>query len=406
MEEHKGGRVKGVPSKYPRGTTFKDGKWWVRMTVHGREKWYRCANKSEARNLYDRLRAEVIEGRHDADKYAANKQAAPMLLDEYVKTWLENLPAKGKKRSTVDTYRGRLNKHILPAFGASPLPDITRRNIKAWAAGLLASLAYNTAFGCVLTLSAVLSEAVEDGLLIANPALRAGKIIKRPDTPNETADTEVAIFTPEEEQAFLSVVHKERPSFYPMALTFFRTGLRVGEVLGLHRAALDFTARTIHVRQQWSKGYLGTPKTENAKRKVDMSQGLATALTAWLELQDLEAAHAGRERPEIVFPGNIGGKRRQPFYMAENYLRYKLWFPLVKKAGIRRLDLHTARHTFASRLIANGENLQYIKEQMGHSSIKVTVDIYGHLIPNGNRAAVDRLDKLGVKLGVAGGSER
>jgi integrase len=66
--------------------------------------------------------------------------------------------------------------------------------------------------------------------------------------------------------------------------------------------------------------------------------------------------------------------------------------PLVNKAGIRRLDLHSTRHTFASRLIAQGENLKYIQEQLGHASITITVDTYGHLIPGGNRQAVDRLD--------------
>ncbi|MBI3603656.1 MAG: tyrosine-type recombinase/integrase [Nitrospirae bacterium] len=80
--------------------------------------------------------------------------------------------------------------------------------------------------------------------------------------------------------------------------------------------------------------------------------------------------------------------------MSENWLRCKLWFPLIEKAEIRRLDLHAARHTFASHVIANGENLQYIAEQIGHSSIKVTADTYGHLILGGNRQAVDRLDKV------------
>ncbi len=57
--------------------------------------------------------------------------------------------------------------------------------------------------------------------------------------------------------------------------------------------------------------------------------------------------------------------------------------------------VHDLRHTVASRLIANGESLAYVKEQMGHSSIKITVDTYGHLIPGANRAAVDRLDSTG-----------
>jgi integrase len=183
-----------------------------------------------------------------------------------------------------------------------------------------------------------------------------------------------------------------------MALTFFRTGLRAGEVLGLHRGDLNFHSRSIYVQRNWSRGILGTPKNGKARR-VDMSQGLAKALTEWIELQDLEAAAAGQAAPEILFPGNLGGTRREPSYMAENWLRYKLWFPMVAKAGLRRLDMHSVRHTYASRLIANGENLKYVQEQLGHASITITCDTYGHLIPGGNREAVDKLDSLKIGFG-------
>jgi len=62
---------------------------------------------------------------------------------------------------------------------------------------------------------------------------------------------------------------------------------------------------------------------------------------------------------------------------------------------MRRVRFHDLRHTFASRLLQNAESPVYVKDQMGHHSIKVTVDIYGHLIPGANRAAVDRLDATG-----------
>ena len=129
-----------------------------------------------------------------------------------------------------------------------------------------------------------------------------------------------------------------------------------------------------------------------------MSQGLAHALKGWLEWQDLEAAAMGQPSPEILFPGNVGGTREAPSYMAENWLRYKLWFPMVAKAGLRRLDMHSIRHTYASRLIANGENLKYIQEQLGHASITITCDTYGRLITGENRQAVDQLEPYKVEL--------
>ncbi len=84
--------------------------------------------------------------------------------------------------------------------------------------------------------------------------------------------------------------------------------------------------------------------------------------------------------------------------MAENWLRYKLWFPMVAKAGLRRLDMHSVRHNYASRLISNGANLKYIQEQLGHASITITCETYGHLIPGGNRQAVDKLEPYKVEL--------
>lgn len=68
---------------------------------------------------------------------------------------------------------------------------------------------------------------------------------------------------------------------------------------------------------------------------------------------------------------------------------------MLDMSGLRRLDLHAVRYAFASRLIANGENLKYISEQPDHGSITITVDTYGHLIPGGNRQAVDKLDEKG-----------
>ena len=73
-------------------------------------------------------------------------------------------------------------------------------------------------------------------------------------------------------------------------------------------------------------------------------------------------------------------------------LRNRVFYRLLEKAGLRKIRLHDLRHTYASLLIQQGESLAYVQQQLGHSSIQVTVDVYGHLIPGANRAAVDRLD--------------
>ena len=78
-------------------------------------------------------------------------------------------------------------------------------------------------------------------------------------------------------------------------------------------------------------------------------------------------------------------------------LYHRVFLPVLAKAGIRRIRLHDLRHTFGSQLLHNGASIVYVKEQMGHSSIQVTVDIYGHLIPGANVCFVDRLDEISAE---------
>jgi integrase len=73
-------------------------------------------------------------------------------------------------------------------------------------------------------------------------------------------------------------------------------------------------------------------------------------------------------------------------------LRNRVWEPAVKAAGLRHVVMHSLRHTYASLLIQQGENPKYISEQMGHSSIQITMDRYGHLFPNQKRTTGARLE--------------
>jgi integrase len=367
-------------------------KWYARLYNEGKEKRFGpFKDKTEARHFYDQAKLEQRQGQFFPEQYRGRHQPEPILLQDYIKTWLASRPMKGLKPSTIEIYGLRIGKRILPTFGLCPLPSIDRSMVKAWVVKMVEEgLDYDTTLSYLVTLSGVLTEAVEDGLILVNPAHHAGKILKRPNTLEEKA---LEIFTPEEERAFLATVKEYCTQFYPMALTFFRTGMRAGEVMGLHREDLDFRARSIFVRRTWSRARIGTPKNGKGRR-IDMSMELATTLETWIATQSLESAAAGQPLSQIVFPGNVGGLRRQPYYMAEHWLRDHLWYPLVEKAKVRRLNPHAARHTFASRLIANNENLKYVSEQLGHSSINITADTYGHLIPGTNKRAVDRLDDV------------
>jgi integrase len=128
----------------------------------------------------------------------------------------------------------------------------------------------------------------------------------------------------------------------------------------------------------------GAPKSGKARR-VDLPATLLRSLQDRKILLEAEAVVTGAVMVPWVFTNRAG----RPFD-AMNFL-HRLWRPLLDKAGLRRIRFHDLRHTYASLMIQRGESLAYVKDQLGHSSIKVTVDLYGHLVPGMNRGAVDRL---------------
>jgi integrase len=121
----------------------------------------------------------------------------------------------------------------------------------------------------------------------------------------------------------------------------------------------------------------------------ELTQTLADLHTErQLDERQLDASANGWSSiPEWVFCSETGG------LLDGDNLRHRVFYSLLNVSGLRKIRFHDLRRTFASLLLQQGESPVYVKEQMGHSSIAITVDLYGHLIPGGNRQAVDRLDE-------------
>jgi integrase len=142
------------------------------------------------------------------------------------------------------------------------------------------------------------------------------------------------------------------------------------------------------VKRTWSNRRFSIPKSGKGRR-VDLSLHLTETLKALLVERKKETLRKGwGEIPEWVFVSEVGTPLERGGFQA------RVWTKLLAKAGLRYIRIHDLRHTYASLLIQNGESLAYVKEQLGHHSIQLTVDTYGHLVPGGNRQAVDRLDDL------------
>jgi integrase len=159
--------------------------------------------------------------------------------------------------------------------------------------------------------------------------------------------------------------------------------MRLGELLALRWGDIDWHGGYIQVERAIVRGKLTTPKNHQ-RRRIDLSKQLRGTLRLWRRQQSARWLKLGQPRPVSVFSSAVG----TPF--GESNVR-KAWGQIVEKSELRYRRIHDLRHTFASLLIQQGESLVYVKEQMGHASIQITVDIYGHLVQGGNRAAVDRL---------------
>ena len=376
------------------------GKWYVFVNYHGRRK-AKCVGSSRqvAEQVRRQLEAKLALG--DVG-FLGDSAGQSQTFGVYAERWLKAHVEIECKRSTWRSYEQLLRLHVTPRFGQKQLPDITRDSIKSFLAELSCAtrivdektgvtvprFSRNTLRLIVCALRIVLNAAVEDGILESNPASRIGKFAK-----SEKPDHQASAMTREEADKFLTAVTEVCPDWHSFFLTALRTGLRKGELIALKWGDLQFGEsaddrhRYILVQRNYSHGRFTSPKSKKSRR-VDLSKQLRSALIELRDTRLLAAMMAGRSgiADHLVFPSQAGTVIK-PDNIAPRYME-----PALEKAGLRRFRFHDLRHTFGSLLIQDGASLAYVKEQMGHSSIQITVDTYGHLIPGADIAWVDRLD--------------
>jgi integrase len=160
--------------------------------------------------------------------------------------------------------------------------------------------------------------------------------------------------------------------------------MRAGELFGLQWNDIDRAGRCIHVRRSASRRRIETPKS-HLQRRIDLSDDLGRVLDTLRTRRKEDWFRQAKSMPEWVFCTEDGN------FVNEHNFRARKFYPFVRSGKLRRFRLHDLRHTYASIMLQNGESPAYVKEQMGHYSIQMTVDTYGHLIPGANRAAANRL---------------
>jgi integrase len=283
------------------------------------------------------------------------------------------------KESTRENYLNTLKNHTLPSFGSIPVDKIKRKDLKFFFDKLLSEgVSPSTLTTIRAPISGVLSHALDSELIENNPIVGLKLIRKKNSLDIEPLSKDEVVFLLENAQ------QHEDGLYYPVILLALRTGMRVGEIRALKWKDLDFENRLIEVKRSCRQGRITKPKSGKS-RKVDMSRQLAEALR---ELKHNQwKKYAGKEVPSWVFANVRGGMLRH------NTFRVALT-SCLKKAGLRYIRIHDLRHTYATIRLLSGHNIGDVSYQLGHSSIKITYDTYGHWLPGKFKSEVDELDSL------------
>lgn len=333
------------------------------------------ATKTDASAWLDMRHAELLEHRW---KPPAPPEPETVTLEQYAATWLDkrrNRRGEPLKPRTRALYRGLLDAHILPAFGAYALPDITPDMVDDWHAELLPDAPTRRAHAYSLLSSIMRTAATQRRPLIdANPCQirHAAKVAHRfepvPATPQQIAT--IVANMPERLRLFV--------------LLGAWCGLRYGELAELRRKDVNAEAMTVHVRRgvTWLKGetIVGTPKSEAGVRVVHIPPSLRRDVDRHLDV------HAQPGPDGLLFPA-ASGKHLHPSSAMKPFRRARA------AAGRPDLRLHDLRHTAATTAAMTGATLRELMGRMGHSTTSAAL-VYQHVAAERDKAIAAGLDTL------------
>ncbi len=321
-------------------------------------------------------RSRTFVLKKDADRFALEQQrraslgalyqVPPETLGEFLVGWLDRYALRVRP-STRDRTRD-LTQH-LDAFRSVPLDEIRPAAVEDHITAL-AKRAPRQAELALRLLKQVLANAKERGHLVDEAVFRVRAPRREPREMRFIGWDEV------EELAANTVA-----PYGNMIMLAALTGLRQGELFALRDRNVDLEAKTATVENGTYKGELVPVKTRASRRRVDLS---ATALRV------VRRQLLARKPNELglVFPSPEGS------ILNDDNFRHRVFTPAVRRSKLTGFRFHDLRHTYAALMVAAGAHPKYLQAQMGHSSIRVTLDLYGHLFPDANRGVLDALDKL------------
>ncbi|MCV9997359.1 site-specific integrase [Pararhizobium sp. YC-54] len=367
----------------------------------GKRRLKTFAKKKEADAFSATASVEVREGTHVADRETVTVEAASKL-------WIASTKAAGLERSSIEDYERTLRLHIIPFIGATRLNALTTARLRSFEDELrLAGRSASMTKRVLTSLGTLLVDAQERGLVVRNAARemrsrRGSKADRQEKRQKGRLKVGVDIPTRDEVKALLAAAGGR---WRPLIMTATFCGLRASELRGLRWKDVDTESRLIRVHQRADRfNDIGQPKSISGERTLPAPPLVINALREWklaCPKRDSGKTDDAGEKimvHDLVFP-NGSGKVEQ----LNNVLRRGL-HPTWVAAGVTvetgELDkegkpvlaskysgLHCLRHWFASWCINRREDgglglpPKLVQERMGHSTIAMTMDTYGHLFP-------------------------
>jgi integrase len=340
-----------------------NGRWQVREygpdgKLHG-VGTYRT--KTEAKNAARDLGTDKGRG------IWIDPELGKVRCEQFAEDWLAaTVHLRAGSREKV---AGHLRTHIVPAFRGARLNEIRPADVRAWISELSSKRAPGTVIAVYPTFSKMMKTATIEGRLLRSPCIGI-------DLPRDRR-SEMRFLTPEQVARLVGTID-ERYS----ALVYFAaySGLRYGEIAALRIERANLLRGSIDVVESLSeingRLHVGPTKT-GARRTVSLPRFLCQML----------GEHIARfpSSDGRLFSAAEGGPLRRNFY--RRHFR-----PAVERAGLAPLRFHDLRHTCASLLIAQGAHAKEISERLGHSTARLTLDRYGHLLPSLDERLRDGLE--------------
>jgi integrase len=338
------------------------------------------ARKKDAEAFLASARVDVDKGVHTAPSKSVSVAEACAL-------WLKTGEGNGLERTTLDSYRQHASLHIIPFLGTIKLSALTTAGVRAFEDKLRANDRTPVMAKRILTsLGSMLADAQERGLVAQNVvrSLRSGRRGKDRAERRQNGKLKVGVDIPTNDE-IRAIVEHLKGRWRPLLLTAIFTGLRASELRGLRWSDVDLKKGELHVRQRADRyNVIGAPKSHSGERTVPLPPSVVAALREW-------RLACPKGELDLAFPNGAGNVENHQNILQRGFFPAQIAAKVVAKdGGPKYTGLHSLRHWFASWCINRRAEgglelpLKLVQERLGHSTIVLTSDRYGHLFPRGD----------------------